>query len=164
VARRAVELAPDNTVDHIAAAQIDSAAGSPRSGLTEVDAGLRVSPEDPVLADEKASLLLEASDWPAAAADLSGLITSDPRSPTLRLELGVADANLDKKAAAEAQLTIAAGLDPASSVAQTDLALLYEQEGHVAEARQAALAALKRDPTDVQAAAVLSDAGGNHGT
>jgi Flp pilus assembly protein TadD len=164
VAGRAVDLAPDNIVDRVAAAQIDAAAGSPGAGLAQLAAGLRVSPRDPVLADEKASLLLQASDWPAAAADLSVLITKDPRNPTLRLELGVADANLDKKAAAEVQLTLAAGLDPASSVAQTDLALLYDQEGQVAEARQAALAALKRDPTDAEAAAVLSDPRGNHGT
>jgi O-antigen ligase len=164
VAGRAVGLAPDNIVDRVAAAQIDAAAGSPGTGLRQVEAGLRVSPEDPVLADEKASLLLQLSDWPAAAVDLSALITNDPRNPTLRLELGVADANVGKKAAAEVQLTIAAGLDPASSVAQTDLALLYEQEGHVAEARRAALAALQRDPTDAEAAAVLSDPRGNHGT
>jgi O-antigen ligase/Flp pilus assembly protein TadD len=164
LARRAVELAPDNIVNRVAAAEIDAAAGSPAAGLTEVDAGLRVSPKDPVLADEKATLLLQASNWRAAAADLSALIPSDPRNPTLRLELGVAEANLDQRTAAGVQLTIAADLDPTSGVAQTDLALLYEQEGHPAEARQAALAALKQDPTDAEAAALLSELPGNHGT
>jgi Tfp pilus assembly protein PilF len=91
-------------------------------------------------------------------------MASDPRNPTLRLELGVADANLDRRPAAEIQLTMAAELDPASGVAQTDLALLYQQEGHPAEARQAALAALQRDPTDAEAAALLSKLPGNHGT
>jgi O-antigen ligase/Flp pilus assembly protein TadD len=163
-ARRAVALAPDNIVNRVAAAEIDAAAGSPAAGLTEVDAGLRVSAKDPVLADEKASLLLQSSRWPAAAADLTTLIAGDPRNPTLRLELGVADANLDRRAAAAVELTMATDLDPASGVAQTDLALLYEQEGHPAEARQAALAALKRDPTDALAASLLSELPGNHGT
>jgi O-antigen ligase/Flp pilus assembly protein TadD len=160
-ARRAVELAPDDILNRVAAAELDAAAGSPAAGLNEVNAGLRVSPNDPVLADEKASLLLQASQWRAAAADLSVLIASDPRNPTLRLELGVADANLDRRVPAEVQLTLAADLDPGSGVAQTDLALLYQREGHPAEARQAALAALKRDPTDAQAAALLSELPGD---
>ena len=170
-ATRAAQLAPDNIVNRVAAAELDADAGSPTSGLSQVDAGLRVSPKDPVLADERASLLLQTSNWRAAASDLSGLVRGDPQNPTLRLELGVADANLNHRAAAEMELAVAADLDPASGVAQTDLALLYQHEGHLAEARQAALAALRRDPTEADAAnllselpGLLSELSGHHGT
>ena len=164
LAARAARMAPDNIVNRLVAAELAAATGSPATGLGEVDAALRVSSHDPVLDGERASLLLQTSDWRAASAYLTHLVASDPRNPTLRLELGVADANLSQDAAAEAQLTAAAELDPGSGVAQTDLALLYQHEGHTAAARQAAVAALRRDPTDSQAADLLSELPGRHGT
>lgn len=163
-AGRAVRMAPDNIVDRVTAAQIYGAAGSLNAGLAQVDAGLKISPRDPVLADERASLLMQTGNWNAAATYLSGLVRSDPQNPTVRLELGVADANLGRRSAAEIELTAAASLDYRSGVAQTDLALLFEQEGRLGQARQAALAALMRDPAEADAAKLLSKLTSHSGT
>jgi Flp pilus assembly protein TadD len=122
--------------------------------------------------DERAALLLQRaqqtgrpSDWLSAQADLTRLLSGDPRNPELWLELGVVDTALGREATAVAALTSAAALDPTSAAPPTDLALVELREGHPAQARQAALDALHLDPGDAAAAALLSELQrGGHGT
>jgi hypothetical protein len=173
-AQRAVGLAPSDIVVRLVAAEIDASTGSVAGidrGLAQVRAALRVSPRDPVLGDEEGHLLVAraqttnaATDWRAAAQNLSGVAARDPRNPAVLLELGVAEASLGERAGAVRAWTLASALDPASPAPQTDLALMYDQAGQSNAARNAAQAALGRDPTDALAAAVLARLDGRHGT
>jgi O-antigen ligase len=174
-AAQAARLAPGDIVVRLTAAEVDASGGTPSGvsqALAQVGAGLRISPRDPVLVDERAALLLQRaqqtgrpSDWLSAQADLTRLLSGDPRNPELWLELGVVDTALGREATAVAALTSAAALDPTSAAPPTDLALVELREGHPAQARQAALDALHLDPGDAAAAALLSELQrGGHGT
>ncbi len=165
LADKAVSLAPDNIVIRLAAAEIDgdseTLAGVDR-GLSELSAGLSISPSDPVLGQESGALLVaraeltnSPADWRRCLAALTLLVRSDPLNPTERLQLGVAEDNVGSFGQAASQWRLAAYLAPRSAAPDADLAILYEQEGRSAAARQAATDALRIDGTDQAAQLVL---------
>ena len=135
----ASNLAPDNIVVRLVAAETDASVGTPggiAAGLDELRAGLRVSPRDPVLGDELATLLVQqargsgtVNDWRAAAGELETLRASDPRNPAVLLQLGVADASLGEYRQAKGVLEAASFLDPSSPSPRVDLDLVGRMEG-----------------------------------
>jgi O-antigen ligase len=153
LAHRAVRQRPDQMEYRLAAAEADSAlattAGFDR-GLSDVAAGLSLSPDDPVLGVERGQLLLERAlltgkdtDLAAARADLVHLASTDPLNPDVQLALGVALANGGDDAGAEQAWLAAERLAPKSASAPSNLAALYTREGRQSEARTAAARARK---------------------
>jgi tetratricopeptide (TPR) repeat protein len=138
-AASAVDRAPGDIVVRLAAARTDAALGTPagiEDALGQVDAALRTSRRDPVLGDEKSTLLVQRArltgspgDWRAAAAQLQARHAVDPRNPAVLLQLGLADASLGHYGDATFDLQAARFLDPSSPAPTIDLALVGRMEG-----------------------------------
>jgi Flp pilus assembly protein TadD len=151
-------------------AEPDTLAGI-AGALRQVRLALDVSPGDPVLKHEDASLLVQraelsptASNTGAALTYLTGITTADHADAEGQLELGVVLALRGEQRGAEDAWLTAARLAPSDAGPPTDLATLYATEGRWKEAISEARAALSRDPSDGRARQVLAEAAENHGT
>jgi hypothetical protein len=156
----AARLRPDAVRYRLVAARGFAATGSSIGldrAIDQLDHALAVSPDDPVVAGERARLLLERarrSGNPVHARTarhaLEALATDDPRNPTVLLRLGIARTATGDAAGAERAWLAAERLAPRSPAASTDLALAYERAGRTAEAGAAARRALARHATGPQ--------------
>lgn len=101
-ARRAVELRPDNVRYRLAAAVVLDRRGTIADldrALDELDAAAHWSPRDPVVADQRASVLLDRAVSTGTDADIAaaldawrGLVATDPHRARWQLQLGRAAA------------------------------------------------------------------------
>ncbi|MFN2609021.1 MAG: O-antigen ligase family protein [Acidimicrobiales bacterium] len=172
-AERAVALRPDQLRYRLAAARAHAASGTDEgmaAALADLRSALRVSPRDPVVTAQRATLLLDRAtatgrpaDVAAARAALVRLVTGDLHNAELQLRLGVADALGGDDAGAERAWLVAEDLAPASAAAPTDLATAYARQGRWADARAAAERALRRRPGEPRAQEVVDEAT-RHGT
>jgi tetratricopeptide (TPR) repeat protein len=173
-ASRAAAMRPDQIDYRLASARADAepdTLAGIAGALRQVRLALDVSPGDPVLKHEDASLLVQraelsptASNTGAALTYLTGITTADHADAEGQLELGVVLALRGEQRGAEDAWLTAARLAPSDAGPPTDLATLYATEGRWKEAISEARAALSRDPSDGRARQVLAEAAENHGT
>lgn len=176
-ARRAVDLRPDALRYHLVEARADEAGGDLTGlgrALDDLAGAARWSPRDPIVAGERARLLLERAsasgepeDADTARDVLERLTKADPHNAELQLRLGVAAALTGNDAEAERAWLAAERLDPHSPAALVNLATAYARAGRWTEAESAARRALARDPGNERASAILRQASAprpGHGT
>lgn len=139
LAERAVDRRPDSIryrfiAARLAVPRIASLPGFD-AAVSHIEAGLNLSPRDPALREELASLHLDRARSTAdpavriielnrAAETLQELIADDPRHPRHRRALGVARTLLGEFTDAREQFEAAAALDPDNEEYQLDLAEL----------------------------------------
>ena len=168
-------LRPDQVRYRLIDAQAHAANGSSHglaAAIADVDHALRVSPRDPVARREKGRLLLavarlhpeRAAPANAARAYLERLVADDPRDAEVLLRLGVARDLAGDQPGAIAAWRRAEYLAPRSAAASSNLAVAYARAGRDGAARAAAERALRRDPSNGPARAVLDDLEANNGT
>ncbi len=168
-------LRPDQVRYRLIDARAHAADGSSRgltAAIADVDHTLRVSPRDPVARREKARLLLalarlhpeRAAAADAARAYLEQLVADDPRDAEVLLRVGIARDLAGDAAGAITAWRRAEYLAPRSAAASSNLAVAYARVGRNDEARAAAARALRRDPSNASARAVLHDLETNNGT
>ncbi len=157
-ARRAVSFRPDSIRYRVVEATVARASGT-SGGLTEaldaIDAALELSPRDPILLAEHASILLEraranrdGADLAAALAEWEALIAGDPHHARYRFEAGIAYRIAGDVVEAEQSWRQAAALAPRSPAPWANLAALHLELGDAAAAA-AAIAELRMvDPDD----------------
>jgi tetratricopeptide (TPR) repeat protein len=165
---RAAHLRPDQLRYRLVAARADEATGSIVGldrAIAQVDDALGVSPKDPVARSEQARLLLERAQRSGIPADatrarrtLERLVRDDPRNAQTLLRLGLALELTGDDGGAESAWIAAERLAPTSAAPATNLALLYDRRHNWRAAAAAAQRALRRDPGDTSAAAVLQEA------
>lgn len=148
----ASDLRPDVIRYYLADVRVYERSGMANQALVSIEKALDRSPLDPIVRGEQARLL--SSRAQATKTDehisearrvLESLVKDDPLNAQVLLRVGVIRA-LDGDAKAEDAWLKAEHLEPKSPAASLNLAALYEQEGNMADARQAAERALKRDP------------------
>jgi tetratricopeptide (TPR) repeat protein len=173
-ASRAAALRPDQIDYRLAAARADATPGTVAGiagALRQVGLALGVSPGDPVLQRENASLLVQRAQLSPTGANTGAALTYltritnvDHADAESELELGVVLALRGEQAEAEDAWLAAARLAPTDAAPPTDLATLYASEGRWDEASREARTALSRDASDGRAVHVLAEVAQNHGT
>jgi O-antigen ligase len=155
---------PDQVRYRLVDARVHQSDGSTRGlgrALRDVDAALRVSPRDPVAQREKGRILLEQARRGGrvgvARGYLARLLRDDPRNAETLLRLGIAHDLAGDDAGAIAAWRRAEYLAPDSASASSNLAVAYAKAGRTAAARAAATRALRRDPHNQPARAVLAE-------
>jgi hypothetical protein len=143
-ADRAVDLRPDSIRYHFVAATVAAEAETItglEAALERLDGALDLSPRDPILRAEHASLRLDLARATGSTIDLAGartewehLVDTDPNHARYRLELGIAQALAGDGAAAENSWLAAADLAPSATAPLTNLALLYLGEDRFEDA------------------------------
>lgn len=148
----ASDLRPDVIRYYLADVRVFERSGMVNQALVSIEKALDRSPLDPIVRGEQARLLLSRAQATktdehiaAARRALESMVKDDPLNAQVLLRVGVIRA-LDGDAKAEDAWLKAEHLAPKSPAASLNLAALYEQEGNMADARQAAERALKRDP------------------
>ncbi len=159
-------LRPDSIRYWFVAADVVSRPGSADAlagALLRIDRALVVSPDDPILLNTRARLLLDraratesSTDLGLALAALSERTAGDPNNAGLRLSLGVALAGAGDLAGAEREWLISQDLAPDSAVPSVNLARLYLDQDRPTEAEASYLRALSID-SSVQGLAELAN-------
>jgi O-antigen ligase len=142
-ARRATELRPDDLRYRIVAAQVLSERGTLADvdeALRQARAGLRWSPNDPIVRDQEAALLLQRATITGDPADTAAsldawrrLTALDPYRSAWQVQLGRAAALAGEVDLARTAWTTAVDLDPADTTAATLLAALDAQTASAAD-------------------------------
>lgn len=158
----AAGLRPDVVRYHLLASRAAVAAGQGDDALAAARDAVRVSPGDPIARRTYAELLVSRAgatnapaDVAAARTETARLVGHDPDNAELQLLAGLAAVHAGDTAAAEQAWLAAERLAPRSAAPATNLALLYLRDGRLPEAREAAEAAVGRDPDDARAQSAL---------
>lgn len=156
-------LRPDSIRYGLVAAVVAGDGGRHLDAIDRIDTALDRSPEDPILAARRATILLDgaraggdAAMLAAAVASWETLVAADPYNGGHRLQLGVALALTGDVAGAEAAWLAAEDLAPTSPAPARNLAVLYLEMGEHAAAADAVARALAIDP-DAPELADLAD-------
>jgi tetratricopeptide (TPR) repeat protein len=117
-------------------------------------------PGDEVVAGHLALAYIDTERWVDARALLTAASQKHPESPTLWLELGLAERGLGNTAGAVTAFRRVLEIDPQNRSAQADraavfLALMYHENGQPEEAATAARQALAWKPGDIEALTYL---------
>jgi O-antigen ligase/Flp pilus assembly protein TadD len=157
-ARDAVARRPDEVRLRLLAARAEVAAGAGiLAALDEVDAALRISPDDPIVRRDRVRLLVAraaVTEVPAHAAEARAAadqaVADDRWNGALWLLAGEAARLAGDDELARTAWERAERLDPRSPDAAVDLALLHQAAGREDEARAALARARAIDPDDPQ--------------
>jgi tetratricopeptide (TPR) repeat protein len=132
---------PRTTVDAICSTNQDKA-------LRALNQRLRETPTDELALYFRALIRSAKQDWLGAMADYDLAIQLSPDDPSLRFNCGLVAWRAGAIAKAEECFVEARRIDPTCEGAHYYLALVYERQGHVAEALALAQRALELRPTE----------------
>lgn len=140
---------PDSRAEYERRAAIGDEAGAARAGDTA-----RIARQNFL----RGRALVERRRWTEATAFLENAVQLDPGQADYRLELGrLLARSFRRRSEAESHLRRAAELEPAKAAPHVALAQLFKLQGRWPEAFQAAREALRWEPDNAEARAVLAE-------
>lgn len=160
-AEQARSRRPDSIRYDFIASRIASQAGTLEgfaSALQSLDDGLSISPKDPALRIERASVLLEiarrtgaADDLATALANLEELADAEPRHPQVLMHLGIARALNGQPSEAANALVRSAELNPTNVEPLINLAVVYFESGDLDQGEEILARIDQLAPSNTQA-------------